>query len=181
MKNRNAKKWKIFSAVFAIMILAFILILILFNQMGRESTDQGKDLHVTEEPQDSKKEESQPLTEMDYEQAEEMNELEGEYLGYISGFLESGGMHLAFRGADWIADEGEPNGFRIEKSQEPEVVYMVNDDTEYGIIESAVCIQVGKKEFMKRLKEMENGGFQTVFWIKEQNGAVQRIREQYVP
>ena len=106
-----------------------------------------------------------------------------EKMGYITGFIESGGQSFAFDYAEWGEDKDEPNGFRIENPEKEEVTYQVDENTEYVIVLSARLYAVDKENFTKHLEELESQNQESVipFWIREKNGVVQRIYEQYVP
>lgn len=110
-----------------------------------------------------------------------------EKIGYITGFIESGGQSFAFDYAEWVEDKEEPNGFRIENPEKEEVTYQVDENAEYVIILSASPYAVDKENFMKHLEELGSYGDSqnqepvVPFWIREKNGVVQRIYEQYVP
>lgn len=113
-------------------------------------------------------------------------ELEGGQMGFISGFLESGGKQLVFDCAEWIADMSEPNGFRIENPEKEELTYKVDENTEYGIIDrtgGAVVIKVDKDTFTERVEEYESFGTLNTqpFIIKEQDGIIRLIYQRYVP
>ena len=106
-----------------------------------------------------------------------------EKIGYITGFMESNEQSFVFDCAEWVEDKEEPNGFRIENPEKEEVTYQVDENTEYVIILSASSYAVDKENFMKHLEELESQNQESVipFWIREENGVVQRIYEQYVP
>ena len=105
-----------------------------------------------------------------------------EKIGYITGFMESNEQSFVFDRAEWVEDKEEPNGFRIENPEKEEVTYQVDENTEYVIILSASSYAVDKENFMKHLEELESQNQESVipFWIREENGVVQRIYEQYV-
>ena len=106
-----------------------------------------------------------------------------EKIGYITGFIESNGQSFIFDCAEWVEDKEEPNGFRMKNPEKEEVTYQVDENTEYVIILSASSYAVDKENFMKHLEELESQNQESVipFWIREENGVVQRIYEQYVP
>lgn len=113
-------------------------------------------------------------------------ELEGGRMGFISGFLESGGKQVVFDYAEWIADMSEPNGFRIENPEKEELTYKVDENTEYVIssrVGVADSIKVDKNTFMERVAELESLEALNVspFIIIEQNGIIRLIYECYVP
>lgn len=124
------------------------------------------------------------------------------WLGYITSLSESDGiMQIEFDYVEWVVDEKEPNGFRLENPKKERDVFAISGDAEYRIIayyaaqydgiplwgEESSHSLVGKEQFVQYLndiheRDLQNGSdVSTPFWITEKDGVIVRILEQYVP
>lgn len=172
LKDLNFKKPGIY-------IIALIVVLViggLYAMRGKKpETVTVKRKQPTENNLSDREQQIMQITEPEYGQ-----------IGFISDFLESDGKQVVFDCAELVTDENEPKGFRIENQEKEELTYMVDQNTEYGIIDragGAVLVKVDKNTFMERVEEYESLNTLNTqpFIIEEQNGIIQVIYERYVP
>lgn len=206
MEKKTFKwKWVIGCVIVAVALIGLGTAVFFAGNRKKEAEQKGQKKEIA---QNSKKEEeilkednsflngepvSLPYENVTGKAVEGTYDTTGDKMGFITGFVESGGQSFLCDYAEWIEDKQEPNGFRIENLEKEEVVYQVNETTEYVILlPTAHACVVDKENFMEYLKEKENyseqwdfwgedGKSVGPFWIQEEEGVVRRIYEQYVP